>query len=595
MTVKLDPKVQERLGQEELVIITERVDDVVLLLGQMVRMGLQEVLDRHIPRHWQQRGLSWGWTAVLWLAYILTEGDHRKVSVERYIRGMKKTLSQVTDQAIEALDFSDDRLEHLLRHLSKRKYWCPIERELNERSIEVYALPQETIRCDATTVSSWGEVTPGGLLQFGHSKDDPSRPQLKLMTGSLDPLGLPLATDVVSGEQADDRLYIPLIDRITTGLNKPGLLFVGDCKMSALAIRRHIACGQHYYLSPLPLTGAVAQEMDAWISQGIAQDREGTLEVVLRKNDREEDVLVARGYEWEREQSVSQEEEPLEWKERVLVIQSPAHAQRQATGLEKRLAHAQEKIKALTPPPGRGKRQITEEAPLLAAIGKILKEQRVEGLWTVTYEKQTERQTQYVGPGRGAAHREKRVVEKVRYQITAVERNEDPIALLKERLGWKAFVTNAASSSLSLQEAVLCYRNEYRVERIFNRLKSRLNIAPLFVKREDQIEGLTNLLTLAVRVLVLMEFVLRQSLQEEKTQLPGLHPENHKKSTDKPTAERILKAFSDISLTVIQDSDGKELLRCLTPLSAIQQEILQRLGLNTRLYQQLEIQNMGTG
>jgi hypothetical protein len=59
------------------VIITERVDDVALLIGQMVKMGLPEVLDRHIPRHWTQRGLSWGWTAVIWLAYIVTEGDHR--------------------------------------------------------------------------------------------------------------------------------------------------------------------------------------------------------------------------------------------------------------------------------------------------------------------------------------------------------------------------------------------------------------------------------------------------------------------------------------------------------------------------------------
>jgi transposase len=70
------------------VIITERVDDVALLIGQMVKMGLPEVLDRHIPRHWTQRGISWGWTAVIWLAYIVTEGDHRKVSVETYLKGM---------------------------------------------------------------------------------------------------------------------------------------------------------------------------------------------------------------------------------------------------------------------------------------------------------------------------------------------------------------------------------------------------------------------------------------------------------------------------------------------------------------------------
>ena len=50
------------------------------------------------------------------------------------------------------------------------------------------------------------------------------------MMGSLDPLGMPLATDVLSGERADDGLYLPIIKRIRTGLKTPGLLFVGDCK-----------------------------------------------------------------------------------------------------------------------------------------------------------------------------------------------------------------------------------------------------------------------------------------------------------------------------------------------------------------------------
>ena len=116
MRVQLAEQAREILGQSDLVIITERVDDVALLIGQMVKMGLPEVLDRHIPRHWRQRRISWGWTAVIWLAYILTEGDHRKVSVETYLKGMYHTLSRLTAQVIEPLDFRDDRLSHLLKH-----------------------------------------------------------------------------------------------------------------------------------------------------------------------------------------------------------------------------------------------------------------------------------------------------------------------------------------------------------------------------------------------------------------------------------------------------------------------------------------------
>src|SRR5262244_118020 len=275
MRVQLAQQVQELLGQRELVIITERVDDVALLIGQMVKMGLPEILDRHIPRHWTQRGLSWGWTAVIWLAYIVTEGDHRKVSLATYIKGMHHTLSHLTAQSIEPLDFSDDRLSHLLKHLSKPAYWHAIERDLNERSIEIYDLAQHVIRCDATTVSGAHEVTAGGLVQFGHSKDDPTRPQIKVMIGSLDPLGMPLATDVLSGERADDGLYIPSSERMRIGLCKTGLLFVGDCKMSALDIRAYLARHQDWYLSPLPLTGATAEAMEAWISEGVTKGEVG--------------------------------------------------------------------------------------------------------------------------------------------------------------------------------------------------------------------------------------------------------------------------------------------------------------------------------
>jgi transposase len=590
MRVQLAQQAKEILGQSDLVMITERVDDVALLIGQMVKMGLPEVLDRHIPRHWTQRGLSWGWTAVIWLAYIVTEGDHRKVSMETYIKGMHHTLSHLTAQSIEPLDFSDDRLSHLLKHLSKPAYWHAIERDLNERSIEIYDLAQHVIRCDATTVSGAHEVTEGGLVQFGHSKDDPTRPQIKVMIGSLDPLGMPLATDVLSGERADDGLYIPLIQRIRTGWKTSGLLFVGDCKMSALETRAYLVRHQDLYLAPLPLTGATAAAMEAWITAGVTRGEAGELQRIWRTNDRGHEGLAAEGYELER--TCCAPDSDLEWRERVLVVRSPLHANQQAAGLEKRLRHAETALTALTPPRGRGKRQITDEATLVAAIARVLQDQRVDGLLRVAWEKQVEQTTQYVGRGRGSVHREKRVLQKTRYHITHIARQADNIAELCQRFGWKAFVTNAAPKQLSLQEAVLCYRHEYRVERIFNRLKSRVHIAPLFVKLNEQIEGLTYLLTLGVRVLTVTEFVLRRSLETEQAKLPGLHPENKHKMTDKPTAERILKAFADISLTIIKNAAGEDLLRWLTPLSGLQEDILQRLGLGATLYGQLEIQTM---
>jgi transposase len=447
MRMQLSPPAEELLGQSELVIITERVDDVALLIGQMITMGLPEVLDRHLPRHWKQRGLSWGWTAVIWLAHILTEGDHRQVAVEVYIKGMHHTLSRLTAQVIQPRDCSDDRLSHLLTHLSKPTYWHQIACDLNERSIEGHALPQAVIRCDATTVSGAHAVTAEGLRQFGHSKDDPTRPQIKVMMGSLDPLGMPLATDVLSGERADDGLYLARMERIRPSVKTTGLLFVGDGKMSALETRAAIAGHHDWYLSPLPLTGATAEAMDAWSSEGVARSARHELVRLFRTNDRGHEVLAAEGYEFARTCYAKGRHEG--WTERVMGVRSPLHANHQAAGLDKRLCHAETALAALTPPRGRGKRQITDEATLLEAIDLVLTAHRVEGLLSVAWEKQVERQTRYLGRGRGSASRQQRISEQTRYQITHIAREDDQIAGLRQRDGWKALVTNARPTRLS--------------------------------------------------------------------------------------------------------------------------------------------------
>ena len=199
-----------------------------------------------------------------------------------------------------------------------------------------------------------------------------------------------------------------------------------------------------------------------------------------------------------------------------------------------------------------------------------------------------------MGRGRGSLNRAKRVIQKTRSHLTYITRQEDTIAAHHQRCGWKALVTNAGHTRLSLQEAVLGYRNAYRVERRVHHLQSRVQIAPLFVKLNEHMEGRTDLLTLGVRVFTVTACVLRRSLETAQARLPGLPPENKPKMTDKPTAERILKTFADISLTIIKHAAGEDMLRRLTPLSGVQEAILQRLGLGATLYGQLEMQAIGT-
>jgi hypothetical protein len=54
-----------------------------------------------------------------------------------------------------------------------------------------------------------------------------------------------------------------------------------------------------------------------------------------------------------------------------------------------------------------------------------------------------------------------------------------------------------------------------------------------------------------------------------------------------------LKAFSRVTLTIIQDRAEMEIGRWLTPLSSVQQEMMQRLGLDASVYAQLDIHDTG--
>jgi len=79
------------------------------------------------------------------------------------------------------------------------------------------------------------------------------------------------------------------------------------------------------------------------------------------------------------------------------------------------------------------------------------------------------------------------------------------------RLGWHVYGTNQPVASLSLAQAVLAYRSEYLVERSLGRLKGRpLSLTPMYVQRDDHATGLIRLLSVALRVLTLLEFVGRR-------------------------------------------------------------------------------------
>lgn len=565
------------------IIRTERVDDIPLLLTQMKNMNIATLLDKHFHMHGNWQGLTLGQIVVVWLAYILSEGDHRLNAVQGWVAGilMTLTLCWKTLQPRE-LDFSDDRLGMVLDCLGGNDAdWEEYEIEQNSSLIRVYDLTVNRIRIDSTTAKSYIDVTEDGLFQFGHSKEHrPDLPQLKINQSVLDPLGIPLTTTIVSGECADDPLYVPEIRKVQASIQKHGVHYVGDCKMAAINTRAYLAACGDYYLCPLSAVQMPAARMQAML-QPVWEGKQPLIPVyrpLEMESDKQEHI--ADGFSYSVTVEAEQEGKSVVWQEQHLVIHSLKHAKSQEKALETRLQKARTAIETLNLR-GRGRKCLTEDE-MHSAVEQILSRYKVSGLLTVEYILETQ-----TAQKRAYAEHAAQILTVTKVSV-CVSADVDAYASVVRNLGWRVFVCNDAS--LSLIEAVLAYRAEYIVERGFNRFRGKLlGLTPLFLSSTTRIKGLVRLLTIALRVLCLIEFKVREALQEQGEKLNGIYPGNPKRASAKPTTEMMLKVFRGITLTVITVNDKKQ--KYVSPLNAVQSRILELMGLPLAIYQELGIQS----
>jgi transposase len=569
----------------EIAIQTERVDDIPLLVQQQQRMGIPKVLDDVICPHGNRQGMSIGWLATGWMSYILSEADHRMSEVESWAARRTETLTGLLPGLVGEKDFADDRLADVLRWLSDDKCWADIEAQLGPHLIRVYDLKRSLIRLDSTTAAVYHDTEGNTLFRHGHSKDHrPDLAQFKVMLAALDPMGMPLATLVVAGNEDDDGLYVPAIKRARPIVGQGERLYIGDAKMGALATRAFVQEGGDYYLTPLARIGKVP-ELLLNLLKPVWEKKQQVRRIYAPSANGSGDPkgkpkLLALGYESTRKQEAQVDGKTITWQERVLVVYASSMARRARRGLAERLDRAEQTLLALTPPPGRGKRQWADLEALQETAKAILEKHRVEGLLDVHYKREVKRRTI-----RKYRDRPARTEEQVRY-VVQVTRDHIAIHVARRLMGWRLYVTNAPAETFSLAEAVWAYRGAPRIERDFRRLKGHpLGIRPLYVRRQDHAKGLVRLLSLALRVLTVVEHVVRRQLQVASQTLSGLYAGNPKRQTARPTTERLLKAFRGITLTVVRLPE--QVIRHVTPLSELQRRILVLLGLPASIYENL--------
>jgi len=564
---------------EQITITHERTDDIPVIIAFLLKMRVAELIDKHFPTNGNWTGLSLGQMLVVWLTFIISEGDHRLYHVEPWVAAHQHTISRSLHQEVLPRDCTDDRLATGLDYLCVAENWAECECALNQTLIRVYDLRPKTIRVDPTTVSAY--VTPAGMFQLGHSKDHrPDLPQLKIALATLDPLGLPMTIATVAGNTADDPLYLPAIAKVRRSVGLAGMTYIGDCKIAALATRADIVAHHDFYLCPLSAKQVSAEELDRLL-EPIWSSEQSLEEVRLTAEGQAEAQAEpdAVGFAYAVEQvGHGQSGQPQRWQERRLVVRSLAHARLQEESLRQRAQRAVDEINALNERK-QGKKRLAAEAEALKAVEAIIARNRVVdtvqiGIYTIVHEETKRRYGQ----------RPAQTLCTTSVQVEA-RIAQAAMAQVIRRLGWRVYATNH-DQELSLKQVIAAYWSEYLVEQGIRRLKGHsLSLTPLYLKCEQRIVGLIFLLSIALRVLVLMQFVARENLKREGTTLKGIYPGQPGRQTTRPTTEMMLHVFRGITLSRIT-VDG-ETYEHLTPLTPVQERIVELIGIPLETFSRL--------
>jgi transposase len=558
-------------------ITSERIDDIPVIVEWLKQMKIAKCIDQKLKKpHGNHKGMSYGQLSVLLLTYIITQSDHRLCAVEAWVQAHRRILELSTGWSIGEKDTSDDRLARVVEELGKQTQATQeIEVKLGQHLIRAYELPTQVARTDTTSFSvnhQQGESKEENLLRYGYSKDKrPDLLQYRQLLATLDPMGMPLVSTTLEGNGADDPLYFPTWQKMVQVIGHKKFVFIADCKAGSIATRAAITANGGIYCVPVAMSGQHPQYLKQWVLSPPAE----TVEIRLPRQD-EEEPAVGKGFEVELGKFWFNKETNkwVRWHERYLVVYSQSLAASAIRGQQQRINQAETALKNLAKKPGDDREQLNHK------VENILKRYRVKDFFSTMITEETTKQTRHLGRGRPSKNSPTEEVTSISLKLH-IQQIDTAIKEAETLAGWRLYVTNASGNQLSLPQGVMYYRDEWLLERGFHRFKRGcLPALPIYFQNQNRITGLMFLLNIALRVFTLMEFVVRQALIETQQSLAGLYDGNPKRKTERPSAEKMLKAFCNLTLYFLPD-----FTIFITPLSELQKQILCLMKMPESVYQ----------
>ena len=510
-------------------VISKQVDVVPMVKHYIEEMGLHTIFDRHVPN---ENGADIKPASVFCtLITNILVASEPLYKVEEWLADYMDGKTEVQDLAKK---YNDDRCGREIDRLFAADRHSMMT-EAAAAAVRIHNLVTDYVHNDSTSVTFSGRYegqSPDAVhLEHGHNKDH--RPDLKQIVFGLNITEdghVPLSYQAYDGATADIATHQTNWDSLRTFLGKIDFTYIADCKLCSRENMQYIDQQGGIFITLMPKNIKEIKQFITRIKEGEVIDWQFAYEVQNNRKTGRKDVFQT----YDNERSADGY--------RIVWVHSNNKETRDKNARQGRLEKAEKKLAALSTRLNRYYLKTTEQinkavADICSGTGELL---------TVEIKEQKSIETRQVKAGRAGSNTQYKEQIKISYHLEW-HRNEPEIERESRADGLFPLVSN--DEIVEPAGVLEHYKQQPFLEKRFHTSKSTLEVAPIFLHKNERIEAILFLYFIALMVVSLMERNIRQQMLEQDIESLPIRPTGL--SCKRPTWDNIRYFFRNIYLAMI--------------------------------------------
>jgi transposase len=546
---------------------TQAVGFAPILRYYFDQCGIAKIIDDHVELDPRRKILTHGQAAVAMITAILFQ----VMQLYRICKfASEKTVLKVLLPHIEADQYFDDRLADTLDAIFGAGVG-DMDMLITANMIDVFQIQSLACHNDTTSVSMYGDADNNKTEQsiqitYGHSKKH--RKDLKQFIWSMSVSSdhaFPLFQKAYSGNTADVTTYVEQWQRLIDLIGRRDFLYVADSKLITHQTIAHIHDNDGFFVAPAPMYESYKKVFEDALDN---HDRQWLIEYKQRFN---------RGFEV----PMDFKYEDKDYRLRMIILFDHGLFARKQKTLQNRIDKTQKAFEQISTKLNRYK--LKNYDAIDKACSAILKKHHTKAFFK--YRIINEPITTYKNKHRG------RPSKKVKPEQVAVVEDHFKLELILDqnaldqalsRCGYYPLLTNQSQEQLSIDDAMLAHKKQYKSEHTFRRAKGPYSIEPVYLHTPERIEAFLLLFKIALQMVVLIERTARKNIRERDYGLDNFMP--NRVDVRNPRSEYMLKEFEDIVKGEMPLPDGNT-YGFVSELNMLQRDILSVLEVPLNYYE----------